>query len=180
MPEPITIILSLLGISVVGLALNALRLIKNVVQFIAIGLLVLFAIFLANRSFNPGSGDLAIFSSNRQPSVQTDRPSISLPPVLVNPPNIQDYQRSGQDLAAGFSKNVGNFSDSLDAFVYGPQAKIGWQTLPEKLSAQELKRVPNQASQRSINAPSSGQTTTSPTTSAARPTPAQRPISAWW
>lgn len=174
MPEPITVILSLLGISVVGLAFTALRLIKNVTQFVAISLLVFFAILLANRSLNPRFEDLAIFSPNRQPTAQTDRPSI-------NSPKLQDYQRSSQDLVAGFSKNVGNFSDSLDAFVYGAQAKVGWQTLPEKLSAEELKRTSSQASQRSILAPSSQQTATSPaTTSPARPTPAQRPISAWW
>lgn len=172
MPEPVTIILSLLGISAVGLAFTALRLIKNVTQFVAISLLIFFAILLANRSFNPGFGDLAIFSPNRQPSIQTDRPSISSP-------TLDDYRRSSQDLRAGFSKNVGNFSDSLDAFVYGPQAKIGWQKLPEKLSAEELRRIPNQTSQRSINAPSSRQPT-STTTSTTRPDPAQRPISAWW
>ena len=168
MPELVTILLSLFGISAVGLAFSALRLIKNVTQFVAISLLIFFAILLANRSLNPRFGDLAIFSPNRQPSVQTDRPS-------NNSPSIQDYRRSSQDLWAGFSKNVGNFSDSLDAFVYGPQAKIGWQTLPEKLSAEEAKRVPDQASQRSISTPSSR-----PTTSAPRPSTTQRPISAWW
>ena len=74
MPEPVTIILSLLGISVVGLAFTALRLIKNVTQFVAISLLVVFAILLANRSLNPRFGDLAIFSPTRQPTVQIDRP----------------------------------------------------------------------------------------------------------
>ncbi|MBW4516200.1 MAG: hypothetical protein KME11_13380 [Timaviella obliquedivisa GSE-PSE-MK23-08B] len=169
MPEPVTIILSLLGISVVGLAFTALRLIKNVTQFVAISLLIFFAILLANRSLNPRFDDLAIFSPDRQPGVQTDRPSIS-------PRDVQDYRRLGQDLVARFSKNVGNFSDSLDAFVYGPQAKIGWQTLPEKLAAEELKRIPSQTSQRSVIAPGSRQTVTS----TPRPTSADRPISAWW
>ena len=73
MPEPLSIILSLLGISFVGLAFAALSLIKNVARFIAISLLIFFAILLANRSFNPRFGDLAIFSPDRQPSVQTDR-----------------------------------------------------------------------------------------------------------
>ena len=176
MPEPVTIILSLLGIAVVGLAFTALRLIKNVIQFVAVSLLIFFAILLANRSLNPRFDDLAIFSPNRQPTVQADRPSI-------NSPSPEDYRRSSRDIVTGFSKNVGNFSDSLDAFVYGPQAKIGWQTLPEKLFAEELKRNSNSASQRSIVAPGSRQTTTStapPATSTPRPTPAQRPISAWW
>jgi hypothetical protein len=177
MPEPVTIILSLLGISLVGLAFTALRLIKNITQLVATSLLIFFAILLANRSFNPRFDDLAIFSSNRQPTIQPDRPFIS-------PSDLQDYRRSGQDLLTGFSKNVGNFSDSLDAFVYGPQAKVGWQTLPEKLSADELKRIPNQASNRSINAPSSrptpSSTPNSTPNSTTRPAPAQRPISAWW
>ena len=175
MPELVTIILSLLGISVVGLAFTALRLIKNVTQFVAISILIFFAILLANRSLNPRFDDLAIFAPNRQPTAQIDRPSVK----PISPPNLQDYRRSSQDLLAGFSKNVGNFSDSLDAFVYGPQAKVGWQTLPEKLSAEELKRIPNQASQRSLSAPTSTPTSTT-TTSTLRPTPAQRPISAWW
>ncbi len=177
MPEVATIIFSLLGISVVGLAFTALRLIKNVAQFVAISLLMIFVILLANRSFNPSFGDLAIFSSNRQPSVQTDRQPIS-------PSNIQDYQRSGRELVSGFSKNAGNISDSLDTFVYGPQAKIGWQKLPEKLYAQQqqFKRIPNQASQRPISAPNSNPTRPSTTTATTRPAPApaQRPISAWW
>jgi hypothetical protein len=173
MPEPLTIILSLLGISFVGLAFAALSLIKNVARFIAISLLIFFAILLANRSFNPRFGDLAIFSPDRQPSVQTDRPPLDLP-------NIEDYRRSSRDWASGFFKNVGNFSDSLDAVVYGPQAKIGWQMLPEKLYAQQLKEIPNQASQRPISAPSSRQPIPSPTTSTPRPATAQRPISAWW
>lgn len=178
MPELVTVIFSLLGISVVGLAFTALRLIKNVTQFVAISLLIFFAILLANRSLNPRFEDLAIFSPNRRPTVQLDRPSIPSP-------SLQDYRRSGQDLVTGLSKNVGNFSDSLDAFVYGPQAKMGWQTLPEKLSAGELKRTSNQASQRAIIAPGSRQGTTSTPTSPARPTPvrptpAQQPISAWW
>jgi hypothetical protein len=175
MPEIATIALSLLGLFGVGLAFTALRLIKNVTQLIAVSLLMAFIIILANRSFDPAFGDLAIFSPNRQPSVQTDRQPITLP-------NIQDYQRSGRELVSGFSKNTGNFSDSLDTFVYGPQAKIGWQKLPKDLyiQQQQFNRTPTQASQRPISAPSSTQTSPSTTTPTTRPTPAQRPISAWW
>jgi hypothetical protein len=177
MPEITTIALSLLGLFGVGLAFTALRLIKNVTQFIAISLFMAFIILLANRSFNPSFGDLAIFSPNRPP-IQTDRqPSLS--------PSIQDYQRAGRELVSGFSKNTGNLSDSLDTFVYGPQAKIGWQKLPKNLYAQQhqFNRTSTQASQRPISAPSSNQTspsTPSTTTPTARPAPAQRPISAWW
>ncbi|NJR38782.1 MAG: hypothetical protein HC781_07955 [Leptolyngbyaceae cyanobacterium CSU_1_4] len=156
------------------MAFTALRLIKNVTQFVAMSLLIFFAILLANRSLNPRFDDLAIFLPSRQPNVQADRPSPSSP-------NLEDYRRSGQDLVAGFSKNVENFSDSLDAFVYGPQAKVGWQTLPEKLPATELRRIPAQASQRSVRAPGSRQTPAPrPASMIPRPTPTQRPISAWW
>jgi hypothetical protein len=194
MPELLVIALSFVGIFLVGLAFSALRLIKNVTQFIAVSLLVLFLIVWANRSFNPALGDLAIFSSNRQPSAQngsgvsqTDRP-------LFSQPTTQDYQRTGRDLLTGFTSSVGNVSDSIDTFVYGPQAKIGWQTLPEKLPADSsLKQTPGQAGERSIVAPRTGagtgagtgartgtDTRQAPgTPSTPRPT-SQRPISAWW
>lgn len=176
MPEVATIVLSLLGLFFVGLAFTALRLIKNVTQFIAISLFMFFVILLASRSFNPTFDDLAIFSSpDRQPSSQSDRPPIGSP-------SLQDYQRSGRELVSGFSKNVGNASDFLDTFVYGPQAKAGWQRLPQKLYAQQeqFQKTPNQASQRPVSAPRSNSTAPSSTTSTPRPAPAQRPISAWW
>jgi hypothetical protein len=183
MPEILVIALSFGGLFLVGLAFSALRLIKNLTQFIILSLLGLLVIVLANQSFNAGLGDLAIFSSNRQPTAQSD--PVTSPPdrPAFTQPTFQDYQRTGRDVLTGFSSGVGNVGDSIDTFVYGPQAKIGWQTLPEKLSADSLKQTPGQAGERSIVAPSAGTrirpTPASSAPSTARPT-SQRPISAWW
>jgi hypothetical protein len=180
MPEILVIALSFGGLFLVGLAFSALRLIKNVTQFIILSLLGLFVIVSANQLFNAGLGDLAIFSSNRQPTAQSDSVS-SQTDRSATQPNFQDYQRTGRDMLTGFSSGVGNVGDSIDTFVYGPQAKIGWQTLPEKLPIDSLKQTPGQAGERAIVAPrtSAGQTPTSSAPSTVRPT-SQRPISAWW
>jgi hypothetical protein len=181
MPEILVIALSLVGISLVGFAFSALRLIKNVTQFIITSLLILFVILVANRSLNIGLGDLAIFSPNRQPSAQSDSVATQTDRSLL-PPTTQEYQRTGRDLLTGFTSSVGNVSDSIDTFVYGPQAKIGWQTLPEKLPADSaLKQTPGQAGERAIAAPrtSTGTQQAPSTSSTSRPT-SQRPISAWW
>jgi hypothetical protein len=181
-PEILLIVLSLGGIFLVGLAFSALKIIKNITQFIAISLLMLFVILVANRSFNPEIGNLAVFSPDRQsnspadssPAPQNDRPFLSQP-------STEQYQRTGRDLLTGFSTNVGNVSDSIDTFVYGPEAKRGWQMLPEKLPKDTLS--PGQAGERSIVAPRSASGTTqapaAPTPATPRPT-TQRPISAWW
>jgi hypothetical protein len=182
MPEILVIALSLVGISLVGFAFSALRLIKNVTQFIITSLLILFVILVANRSFNIGLGDLAIFSPNRQPSAQSDSGTASTDRSLFPPTTAQEYQRTGRDLLTGFTSSVGNVSDSIDTFVYGPQAKIGWQTLPEKLPADSsLKQTLGQARERTIAAPktNTGTQQAPSTPSTSRPT-SQRPISAWW
>jgi hypothetical protein len=184
MPEVLVIALSFGGIFLVGLAFSALRLIKNVTQFIALSLLILFVIVLANRSFNTGLGDLAVFPANRQPIAQRDSITSQSDRPAFTQPTFQDYQRTSRDVLTGFSSSVGNVSDSIDTFVYGPQAKVGWQTLPEKLPVDALKQTPGQAGERSIAAPGAGAAgTRQPPTSSTSPTArstSQRPISAWW
>jgi hypothetical protein len=181
-PEVLLIFLSLFGISLVGLAFSALRIIKNVTQFIIISLLMLFVILVANRSFNIDLGNLAIFSDRQSnpadtsPAPSADRPADR---PFFSQPSAEQYQRTGRDLLTGFSSNVGNVSDSIDTFVYGPQAKRGWQMLPEKLPKDATL---GQARDRSIVAPeNTAPSTTQAPASPATPRPtAQRPISAWW
>jgi hypothetical protein len=158
MPDILIILLALLGIFFIGLAFSAINLVKDVTRFIAISLLMLFVILLANRAFTfPSVEDLfASAPTKRSP---------------ITAPSTQNNRLSSRDVISGFSRNVGNFSDSLDAFVYGPQAQIGWQTLPEKLAQEQKTLTPtdrpviNPNPRRAI-APS--------------PSPVRRPVAAWW
>jgi hypothetical protein len=157
MPDILTILIALMGIFFVGLALSAINLVTNATRFIAVGLLVAFVILMTSRTFS-------VSPSSEVPS----RPGINIPRSNL----------TGRDLLSGFRSNVGNFSDSLDAFVYGPQAKIGWQTLPEKVAAAP-KNLPSDRpiSNRPADRPASRPADRAPT----QPRPAtQRPISAWW
>jgi cell division protein FtsN len=161
MPDILTILLALLGIFGVGLALSAINLVTNATKFIAVSLLVAFVILMTNRTFS--------FTPPRDSST-ADRPAIDFP------------SGNGRDLISGFFSGVGNFSDSLDAFVYGPQAKIGWQTMPEKLPLdQKTLSSERTISERRSSPPENRPVDRTPVSPTPRQTaPAQRPVSAWW
>jgi hypothetical protein len=185
MPEIITILIALAGIFFVGAALTAIKLVKNATQFFAISLLMFFVILLANRSFSAQNWN-NIFATGPFWG-NGDRPLNTQP---ISRPGF-DGRMSGRDLIGGFTSNVGNFSDSLDNFVYGPQAKVGWQTLPEKLPAKSVsgldeRRVIAPTQRRPVQPePTKNTPATSGSTPSNRPTTPttptnSRPVSAWW
>jgi hypothetical protein len=91
--EPIAILIALVGLLFVGFAFTTINLVKGATRLLGLGLIVLFAIVIANRPWPQLTGDLT------NPNPVTD-------------PNL----RSNVD---NVTRQVSNFADALDQFVYG-------------------------------------------------------------
>jgi hypothetical protein len=210
MPEQLVVLMAIVGIVIVGLAFTSIKLLKDIGQFIAFGLLAFLVVLLLNRAlpsgtttatypaspaspYSPGTYPPGTYPPGTYPTPYTAQPSSPTNPAI---PNSSTSGSFNVDSALnGFSGFVKTAFDRIDEFVYGNPYAVDQPTR----SLQPDTAQPNTASQQptvtadqpiepgyQIRPDGVPSRVSSPVDSAApvtRPATANtssRPVSAWW